>query len=315
MHSAATMGTVPPDLTRSVAVLRNLAWETYLLTHPNNDPTACSAILKATCAAKPLALGPPQRNEYRSRIGLNEQLCIGCVVGIVGWVQETSIHKGVRLDTLTLSGGNSKPPLKASTSKSALRLRSRIGSALDWLTIREAASPDGTPQRCGAFIPVKRTITIRPSTDSSTSSTPSASSLRPPSLWARQACERGLRAGRLRHRHLERLGFSGPALTISHQKRAAAELYGIAHPVSALNFVWQTRVRAGLPFETSPFTPPLMLWPTPAGTSGWFWAQNWYFAGTYRRSVYQNDIPLPRSARCRPVAKNHGMVAYRGFSM
>ena len=62
-----------------------------------------------------------------------------------------------------------------------------------------------------------------------------------------------------------------------------------------------------------------MLWPTPTGTpvAGFgHRTENWYFAGTYRRSVYQNDIYLfspicSMPAGCKKPTNGRG---HRGFS-
>jgi hypothetical protein len=81
-------------------------------------------------------------------------------------------------------------------------------------------------------------------------------------------------------------------------------------------------VRAGASFETSPFTQAADVLADAnryTGSMGFgYRTENWYFAGTYRRSVYQNDIYLfsPDLLDAGRLQKTHGMVvATVGFRM
>ena len=338
---AAAMGTVPPDLYDRAPFTSNLAWETYLLDpHPNNDPTAyISAIPEGGTYATKTIERSGHLNETNIGLGsgLNERLYIGASIGIVSVeFQETSIHKeSPRLDTLALSEWEFQEMLAVEGSGINLKVGATL-AVTDWL-------------RAGLAYHTRSRITL---TDEYSTTVRSAFNTgetydynspfnrleyvvhTPSRLIASAAFIMG-KAGIVSADYervdygtgtLNASAFSGPsAYDFASENAAAAELYGTSHIARVgcefrVQRAW--RVRAGASFETSPFTPAADVMADANRYTGSFGfghrTENWYFAGTYRRSVYQNDIYLfsPDLLDAGRLQKTHGMVvATVGFRM
>ena len=338
---AEAMGTVPPDLYDRAPFTSNLAWETYLLDpHPNNDPTAyISAIPEGGAYATKTIERSGRLNETNIGLGsgLNERLYIGASIGIVDVeFEETSVHKErPRQDSLALSEWEFQEMLAVEGSGINLK----VGATLvvtDWLraglayhtrsritftdeystTVRSAFTTGETYDYNSPFNRLEYVI------------------FTPSRLIASAAFIMG-KAGIVSADYervdygtgtLNASAFSGPsAYDFAAENAAAADLYGESHIARVgcefrVQRAW--RIRAGASFETSPFTQAADVLADAnryTGSMGFgYRTEDWYFAGTYRRSVYQNDIYLfsPDLLDAGRMQKTHGMVvATVGFRM
>ncbi|MAI24196.1 MAG: hypothetical protein CL828_09075 [Crocinitomicaceae bacterium] len=338
---AEAMGTLPADLYDRAPFTSNLAWETYLLDpHPNNDPTAyISAIPEGGGYATKTIERTGRLNETNIGLGsgLNERLYIGASIGIISVeFDETSIHKErPRQDSLALSEWEFQEMLTVEGSG----INFKVGATLavtDWLragiayhtrsritltdeystTVRSAFNTGETYDYNSPFNRLEYVISS------------------PSRLIASAAFIMG-KAGIISADYenvnygtgtLNASAFSGSgAYDFASENEAAAELYGTSHIARVgcefrVQRAW--RVRAGASFETSPYTQAADVQADANRYTGSFGlgyrTENWYFAGTFRRSVYQNDIYLfsPDLLDAGRMQKTHGMVvATVGFRM
>ncbi len=338
---AEAMGTLPPDLFDRAPFTSNLAWETYLLDpHPNNDPTAyISAIPEGGAYVTKTIERSGRLNETNIGLGsgLNERLYIGASIGIVNvQFEETTVHKErPRQDSLALSEWEFQEMLTIEGSGINLKIGATF-AVNDWLRAGLAYHT-----RSRITFDDEYSSTIRSAFDDGLTYDRNSPLNRfeyiihtPARLIASGAFIMG-KAG-IVSADYERINYGTGTLNASassgsnaydfaSENRAATELYGTSH-IARVGFEFRVqrafRLRAGASFETSPFTQIADVYADAnryTGSIGFgYRTDEWYFAGTYRRSVYQNDIYLfsPDLLDAGWMQKTHGMVvATVGFRM